>query len=113
MYEDFNVADIELYGVLKHFLTKDPNRQYWLNVTAFMVKGILNNYILGIHIPVKYKLPNNFVVVLKQCALLLEEPIVQLKLSDFLRQGSVESANCVICELDKYIVQHSIEQKQQ
>ena len=104
MYEDFNEADIELYGVLKQCLNYEQNQQAYLNFAATLAKGVLNKYMFGTFS--MRQLPNNVVSGLKVCTLLLEEPKIQSKLSDFLQQGSVEKANQFVDELNKYIVSH-------
>lgn len=105
MYEDFNEADTELYGVLKQFLNYEQNRQACLNFAAALAKGVLNKYMFGTFS--MRPLPNNVVSGLKVCTLLLEELKIQSKLSDFLQQGSVETACQFVDELNKYIVGHS------
>lgn len=106
MYEDFNEADIELYGVLKQFLNYEQNRQACLNFAAALAKDVLNKYMFELGASIVRQLPNNVVSGLKVCTLLLEEPKIQSKLSDFLQQGSVEKANQFVDELNKYIVSH-------
>ena len=106
MYEDFNEADIELYGVLKQFLNYEQNRQACLNFAAALAKSVLNKYMFELGTSIMRQLPNNVVSGLKVCTLLLEEPKIQSKLSDFLQQGSVEKANQFVDELNKYIVSH-------
>lgn len=114
MYEDVNMHDIALYDLLRRFLSVDNNnKQHQLNCTAVLAKWILNDYINKIKQFGGCVLPDNFLVVLKQCVLLLQEAHVQQKLSDFLRLASIESAQDVVNELNKYLVHHTIEQKQQ
>ena len=110
MYEDVNMQDIALYGWLRRFLPVDNNddKQHQLNCAAVLAKWILNDYINKFKQVGGCVLPNNFLVVLKQCILLLQETHIQQKLSDFLRVASIESAKDVVSELNKYIATHEI-----
>ena len=109
MYEDINMQDIALYDWLRRLLSADNNdKQHQLNCAAVLAKWILNDYINKFKQVGGCVLPNNFLVVLKQCILLLQEAHIQQKLSDFLSVASIESANDVVSELNKYIATHEI-----
>ena len=109
MYEDINMQDIALYDWLRRLLSADNNdKQHQLNCAAVLAEWILNDYINKIKQFGGCVLPNNFLVVLKQCILLLQEAHIQQKLSDFLRLESIESAQDVVNELNKYISVHKI-----
>lgn len=112
MYEDFNERDFALNATLMPMVQNDPYKQFWLNMVAGMAKFILETYISNKNTSVQYRLYDNVICGLKQCVLSLQEPEVREKLSTFLCVTSVESAQDVVNELNKYLVHHTIERKQ-
>lgn len=110
MYEDFNEQDFALNATLMPMVQNDPYKQFWLNMEAGMAKFVLETYISNKNTS---RLYDNVICGLKQCVLSLQEPEIRKKLSTFLHQPSIESAQDVVDELDKYIAHHTLNQKQQ
>lgn len=111
MYEDFNEQDFALNAVILPIAQNDPNKQFGLNVAADVVKFILQTYISNKKISADYYLYGNIIWVIKQYVLLLQEPTIKQKVSDFIHAPSIESAQDIVNRLDKYIIHHTIEQK--
>ena len=108
MYEDFNEQDFALNATLMPMVQNDPYEQFWLNMVAGMAKFVLETYISNKNTSIQYRLYDNVICGLKQCVLSLQEPKVREKLSTFLRLPSIESAQGVVSELDRYIAIHEI-----
>jgi hypothetical protein len=111
MYEDFNEQDFALNAVILPIAQNTPNKQFGLNVAADVVKIFLQTYISNKKISADYYLGGNIIWIIKQYVLLLQEPTIKQKVSDFIHVPSIESAQDIVNELDKYIIHHTIEQK--
>lgn len=112
MYEDFKEQDFALNAAILPIAQNDSNRQFALNVAADLVKFIFQTYISNKKLSTNYYLYDNIVWIIRQYVLLLQEPTIKQKVSNFLRIPSIESAQDVVDELDKYLAHHTIKQTQ-
>lgn len=109
MYEDFNEQDFALNAAILPIAQNDKNKQFGLNVAADLIKFIFQTYISNKKISTNYYLYDNIVWIIRQYVLLLQEPTIKQKVSSFIHMPSIECAQDVVNELNKYIATHEIE----